>query len=136
MHFLGIAFARSRLRLQRRPTYKVSFFGGGRVPLDLRCRVPLEAKPFVRELTPPGPREGSSILNAHLVVMSAAVRGLSCEPVHVSLQDACKLFVLFSRESLKFFYFFRGQIPCPRVHSVSTRLEIYSKSAIDGQDPR
>ncbi len=42
-------------RLQRRPTYKVSFWGG-RVPLDLRFRGPLEAKSFVRgpKIDPPG----------------------------------------------------------------------------------
>ncbi len=41
--------------LQRRPTYKVSFWGGG-VPLDLRFRGSLEAKSFVRAPTidPPG----------------------------------------------------------------------------------
>ena len=33
--------------IQRRTTYKVSFLGG-RVPLDLRFRGPLEAKSFVR----------------------------------------------------------------------------------------
>jgi hypothetical protein len=36
-----------RTTIQRRPTYKVSFLGG-RVPLDLRFRGPLEAKSFVR----------------------------------------------------------------------------------------
>ncbi len=41
--------------VQRRPTYKVSFFGG-RVPLDLRFRGLLEAKPFVLapKIDPPG----------------------------------------------------------------------------------
>jgi hypothetical protein len=41
--------------LQRRTTYKVSFWGG-RVPLDLRFWGPLEAKSFVRgrEIDPPG----------------------------------------------------------------------------------
>ena len=55
-------------------TYKVSFLGG-RVPLDLRFRGPLEAKSFVRgrKIDPPGAREESSILNADLVVMTAAV---------------------------------------------------------------
>ncbi len=42
--------------VRRRPTYKVSFWGGGRVPLDLRLRGPLEAKSFVRgpKIDPPG----------------------------------------------------------------------------------
>ncbi len=40
---------------RRRPAYKVSFLGG-RVPLDLRFRGPLEAKSFVRgrNSDPPG----------------------------------------------------------------------------------
>jgi hypothetical protein len=60
--------------VQRRPTYKVSFFGG-RVALDLRLRGPLEAKSFVRapKINLPWPREGSSILNVDLVVVTAAV---------------------------------------------------------------
>ncbi len=43
------------IAIQSTATHKVSFFGG-RVPLDLRFRGPLEAKPFVRvpELDPPG----------------------------------------------------------------------------------
>ena len=46
----------------------------GTVSLDLWFRGPLEAKSFVRapKSTLPGPREGSSILNAHLVVVTAA----------------------------------------------------------------
>ena len=61
--------------VQRRTTYKVSFLGG-RVPLDLRFRGPLEAKSFVRapKIDPPGAPGGSLILNAHLVVVTAAVR--------------------------------------------------------------
>ncbi len=45
-------------------------------PLIFRCRGRLEAKSFVRapESTLLGPREGSSILNVDLVVMTAAVR--------------------------------------------------------------
>ncbi len=43
------------MAVQRRTTYKVSLFGG-RVPLDLRFRGPLEAKSFVRgpKTDPPG----------------------------------------------------------------------------------
>ncbi len=59
--------------LQRRPTYKVSFLGGG-VPLDLRFRAPLRRNPPSGALKSiPGPREGSSILNLDLVVVTAAV---------------------------------------------------------------
>ncbi len=60
--------------IQRRTTYKVSFLGG-RVPLDLRFGVPSRPNLSSGALKSalPGPREGSSILNSHLVVMSAAV---------------------------------------------------------------
>ena len=53
-------------------TYKVSRILE-RVPPDLRFRCPLDAKSFVRgpKIDLPGPRERSSILNAHLVIMSA-----------------------------------------------------------------
>jgi hypothetical protein len=56
--------------VQRRPTYKVSFLGG-RVPLELRFRGPLEAKSFVRapKIDPLGAPGRSSILNVDLVVM-------------------------------------------------------------------
>ncbi len=54
----------------------ISFpFGGEWVSLDLRFRGPLEAKSFARGLNSilPGPRKGSSTLNAHLMVVAAAV---------------------------------------------------------------
>ncbi len=59
--------------------YKVSRILG-RVPPDLRFRGPLRRNPSSGALksTLPGHREGSSILNSHLVVMSAAV----CRGVH------------------------------------------------------
>ncbi len=58
--------------VQRRPTYKVSF-GGGKAPPDLRFRGPLEAKSSVWVLKSAlsGPREGSSILNVDLAVVTA-----------------------------------------------------------------
>ncbi len=58
--------------VQRRPTYKVPRFWG-RVPPDLEARGPLEAKSLVRGPKIDHPREGSSILNVDLVVVTAAV---------------------------------------------------------------
>ncbi len=48
---------------------------GGRVPLDLRFRGPLRPNPSSGPLksTLPGPREGSSMLDVDLVVVTAAV---------------------------------------------------------------
>ena len=65
--------------LQRRTTYKVSFFFGGGVEGSLwilSFGVPSRPNHSSRLLksTLPGPREGSSILNAHLVVVTAAVQ--------------------------------------------------------------
>ncbi len=59
------------LFVQRRPTNKVPRILG-RAPPDLRFRGPLSRNPQYGALKSslPGPREGSSILNAHLVVMS------------------------------------------------------------------
>ncbi len=66
------------------PHIRFPFLGGG-VPLDLRFRSPSRPNPWSRAVksTLPGPREGSSILNAHVVVMSAAVlrECFSCLPL-------------------------------------------------------
>jgi hypothetical protein len=61
--------------LQRRPTYKVSFWGEGALWI-LGFGVPSRPNPWSghRKSTLPGPREGSSILNADLVVVTAAAR--------------------------------------------------------------
>ncbi len=45
---IGRTISLTQVGVQRRPTYKVFLFWGGRVPLDLRFRGPLEEKSLVR----------------------------------------------------------------------------------------
>jgi hypothetical protein len=68
-----------RLRLQRRPTHKVSLFRGEVLLWILGFEAPSRQNPSsgAVKLTLLGPREGSSFLNDDLVVVTAAVHAVA-----------------------------------------------------------